>query len=512
MDEVSWLAVCVSVDQTTGTAWVVVRDHPNIPESKPELLAVDKNGRVHQRIDLGDLVPFSVAVDSDNGIVWVGCLGTTLRYTTQGEKLKSAKFASGFSIVPGASGDSVIAASDSDLVMATVADTGRVDVGFPPIDVRRDLLSSNQKWVAKVPWAGAKLQSSPELARLTLDKDAHLKLTDYPESAEKLRALGKALLMYANDYDDKLPDALGNLRAYVDERNRRSYVNEADLKWFQDNVEYLGKGMNIADRPDLAVAYDKTVLRRGEGTLVLYLDSRVAFEGPHKLDTLGIVVPPAATRPDDPGEARMRSAEILRNLGGAALFYTITHENRLPDRIEDLPEEPGLAKSWLAENVMYLGKHMRTHSEPDTPIAYDRTLLQAGQGTNVLYLDTRVVFEGTERLKTLGIIGVPPESRTQLEELGQALLIYASQYVHKYPDTLQDARNYISEKGDFSWILANVAYLGKGGTPREQPGRILAYDKTLLREGQGTFALYRDSHVEWVLADRLAARGIRFEP
>ncbi len=102
-DEVSWLAVCVSVDQTTGTAWIVVRDNPTVPGSKPELLAVDKNGQVQQRIDLGDLVPFSVAVDSDNGIVWVGCLGTTLRYTTQGEKLKSARFASGFSIVPGAS-------------------------------------------------------------------------------------------------------------------------------------------------------------------------------------------------------------------------------------------------------------------------------------------------------------------------------------------------------------------------------------------------------------------------
>lgn len=512
-DEVPWLATCVSVDQITGTAWVVVRDHPSFPESKPELLAVDKNGRLQQRIDLGDLIPFSVAVDSDNAVVWVGCRGTTLRYTTQGEKLKSARFADGFSIVPGASRNSVVAASDFDLAWATVADTGRVDVGFPPIDVRRDLLSSSQKWVAKVPWGGAKLQSSPELARLTLDRDAHLKLTDYPESAEKLGALGKALLMYANDYDDKLPDALGNLRAYVDESNRRSYVNEADLKWLEGNIEYLGKGRNIADRPDLVVAYDKMVLRKGEGTLVLYLDSHVVFDGPHKLETLGIGVPPAATRPDDLDEAALaKSADRLSALGEATLIYTIVHEDRLPDRMEDLPDESGLAKSWLVENVAYLGKHMRTYSEPDTPIAYDKTLLLAGQGTNVLYLDTRVVFEGPERLKTLGIIGVPSESRRQLEELGRALLIYASQHVHKYPDTLQDAREYISERGNSSWMLANVAYLGKGGTPREQPRRILAYDKTLLREGQGTLVLYRDSHVEWVPADRLAARDIRSEP
>jgi hypothetical protein len=304
-DEVSWLAPCVSVDQTTGAAWVVVRDNPSIPESKPELLAVDKNGRMQQRIDLGDLIPFSVAVDSDNGIVWVGCRGTTLRYTTQGEKLKSARFADGFSIAPGASRNSVVAASDFDLVTATVADTGRVDVGFPPVDVRRDLLSSSQKWVAKVPWSGAKLQSSPELAKLTMDRDAHMKLADYPESKAKLEALGKALLMYANDYDDKLPNALEGVR---------SFVGEADTKWLQDNVEYLGKGRNLADRPDLVVAYDKSVLRRGEGTLVLYLDSRVVFEGPHKLETLGIPVGGSTVNQQSDSREASRSHDVNRSV------------------------------------------------------------------------------------------------------------------------------------------------------------------------------------------------------
>ncbi|MBP7050154.1 MAG: M56 family metallopeptidase [Phycisphaerae bacterium] len=199
--------------------------------------------------------------------------------------------------------------------------------------------------------------------------------------------------------------------------------------------------------------------------------------------------------------ARSESAERLAALGKAALLYTIDHEDRLPDRIEDLPDESGLAKSWLIENVTYLGKHMRTYNEPDTPIAYDKTLLLAGQGTNVLHLDTQVVFEGPERLKELGIIGVPPESRTQLERLGKSLLIYASQNQHKYPDTLQDARDYIDKNCDYSWVLANVTYLGKGGTPREEPGRVLAYDKSLLKEGKSTNALYRDCHVAWVRVD-----------
>jgi hypothetical protein len=206
--------------------------------------------------------------------------------------------------------------------------------------------------------------------------------------------------------------------------------------------------------------------------------------------------------------ARRESAERLAALGKAALIYTIEHEDRLPDRIEDLPNEFGLATSWLIENVTYLGKRMRTSNEPDTPIAYDKTLLLAGQGTNALHLDTQVVFEGPKRLKELGIAGVPPESRTQLEKLGKSLLLYANRNQHKYPDTLQDARDYISRDGDYSWVLANVTYLGKGGTPREQPGRILAYDKTLLEQGKGSNALFRDCHVAWVPADRLSAQRV----
>lgn len=302
-DEISWLAVCVSVDQRTGIAWIVARDNPTVADSKPELLAVDKNGRMQQRIDLGDLLPFSVAVDSDNGIVWVGCMGTTLRYTTAGEKLKSARYAWGFSIVPGSSRDDVIAASQFELVMATVADAGRGGLGAPPREVR-DLLGSSQKWVAKVPWAAAKLPSSPELVSLTRDRDAGLKLADYPESKDRLEALGKALLMYANDYEDKLPDTLEGVR---------SFVGDTDMKWFLDHIEYLGKGRNLADRPDLVVAYDKAVLRKGEGTLVLYLDSRVTFEGPHKLETLGIPVGgSAANQRRDSGEP-FRSNDVNRS-------------------------------------------------------------------------------------------------------------------------------------------------------------------------------------------------------
>ena len=63
----SW-ASSVSIDQKTGNAWVVVRDHPDVPESKLEVWTVDKRVQVKSRIDLGDLMPFCVAVDSESAV------------------------------------------------------------------------------------------------------------------------------------------------------------------------------------------------------------------------------------------------------------------------------------------------------------------------------------------------------------------------------------------------------------------------------------------------------------
>jgi len=54
--QILFTAVSVSVDQKTGNAWVVVRAHSQVPDSKPELLVVSKNVEIKQRIDLGDLI------------------------------------------------------------------------------------------------------------------------------------------------------------------------------------------------------------------------------------------------------------------------------------------------------------------------------------------------------------------------------------------------------------------------------------------------------------------------
>lgn len=87
------------------------------------------------------------------------------------------------------------------------------------------------------------------------------------ESAKKLKRLGLALFMYASQHEEKYPDTLQELQRRVD-----------DLKWFLENVEYLGKGKTTTDVPPTPVAYDKTLLEKGTSTNILFNDGHVLFE------------------------------------------------------------------------------------------------------------------------------------------------------------------------------------------------------------------------------------------
>jgi hypothetical protein len=102
------------------------------------------------------------------------------------------------------------------------------------------------------------------------------------ESFAKLAALGKALVLYVNEHADQLPDTFQALRG------RPTYMSDADIAWLEARIEYLGRGKTIAVFPDTVIAYDKTLLARQKGTIVLYADSHVTFESPVALKRLGI--------------------------------------------------------------------------------------------------------------------------------------------------------------------------------------------------------------------------------
>jgi len=217
--------------------------------------------------------------------------------------------------------------------------------------------------------------------------------------------------------------------------------------------------------------------------------------------------------------SRIESRTRLADLGKALLIYANDHDDKFPEHLSGLWDEVKVGMSWLLENVTYLGKDVSPMDHPARVLAYDKTLLATGTGTNVLYLDSHVAFETRTRLEELGITSTGGrtfearvESAKQLSALGKGLLMYANDWNDKFPNTLQEARDYINENGDFSWVAKNVTYLGQGVSPwHANPARVLAYDKTLLAKGAGTNVLYLDSHVTFESPNRLKDLGLVHE-
>ena len=169
-------------------------------------------------------------------------------------------------------------------------------------------------------------------SEIVIGKDGEEELRRVIESAEKLKGLGRALIVYANDDEEgRFPDTL-------EELHQGDYVSEKDLEWLLENIGYLGKGKTATDSPGTAIAYDKALLRKGKGTNVLFLDGHVAFERPEQLEKLGIASEPAwgvaveglqcRLRPDgtkwQAGETPTLKADI-RNLGTHQL-YVVQHQ------------------------------------------------------------------------------------------------------------------------------------------------------------------------------------------
>ncbi len=120
------------------------------------------------------------------------------------------------------------------------------------------------------------VEDNESTARLRVEE-----LRQRMEAARKLSDLGKAMLIYANDHDDKYPESLDDLL-------KDDLIDKAELDWFKENIEYIGHKVKLSDRPDAVTAYDKILLEKGEGTNVLYNDLHVQFVKPEKLKKLGI--------------------------------------------------------------------------------------------------------------------------------------------------------------------------------------------------------------------------------
>jgi len=222
----------------------------------------------------------------------------------------------------------------------------------------------------------------------------------------------------------------------------------------------------------------------------------------------------------------LRSAEWLNRLGRSLLIYASQNEDRLPPSLEmrelaDSEEQ----YQWMVEDVEYLGAGVTCAQSPSLVVAYDRTLLAMGKGTNVLFLDTHIEYVGPEKFAKYGLSGgveavmqknaerdQHDRSREHLERLGRSLRIYGNHNEDRLPPSLEEIRQHIGREERYQWIVENVEYLGAGHLFSQSPSLVIAYDRTFLATGQGTYALFLDNHVEFIEPERLAEHGLPAEP
>jgi len=103
-------------------------------------------------------------------------------------------------------------------------------------------------------------------------------------SAGRLMKLGTAKDLYMTDNEREFPQTLDDLKIYFSGKDKEIF------SWLLKNVEYLGSDLE-RDKVDISktpIAYDKTLLKKGEGTNVLFVNGLVEFCRPGELGELGI--------------------------------------------------------------------------------------------------------------------------------------------------------------------------------------------------------------------------------
>ncbi len=109
---------------------------------------------------------------------------------------------------------------------------------------------------------------------------------------------------------------------------------------------------------------------------------------------------------DSESQQLAESVKRLMRFGLMAWKYAEEHDWRYPAAIEELKD---YAKrfdqdfQWILDNVAYVGAGKLGQDPGDTLIAYDKTLLAKGKGTNAVFRDGHAAFIEPKRLSEYGI-------------------------------------------------------------------------------------------------------------
>ena len=97
------------------------------------------------------------------------------------------------------------------------------------------------------------------------------------------------------------------------------------------------------------------------------------------------------------------------------------------------------------------------------------------------------------------------------EVLTNSIASYREDHGDRFPTQLEALeRNH--DENAFRWLLANIAYVGADKNPDDDPRTVIAYDKTLLAQGQGTYVFYSDGRLEFEGPLELRELGITASP
>ncbi len=139
------------------------------------------------------------------------------------------------------------------------------------MDRARQTIQFRYKMVQKDPPAGTEIRNQNDEESVQLY-----------QSAQQMNRFGRSLLFYASEHEDRFPQSLEEIKKYAD--------SEEHYRWIMENVTYLGAGLTTARPSSRPVAYDKTLLAKGKGTNVVFLDTHIELASPEKLVKLGLPV------------------------------------------------------------------------------------------------------------------------------------------------------------------------------------------------------------------------------
>jgi hypothetical protein len=98
------------------------------------------------------------------------------------------------------------------------------------------------------------------------------------------------------------------------------------------------------------------------------------------------------------------SLNKLKYLSRILEKYAHDYDQAFPDDLSDLHTYDSEGHlDWLIEHCEYLGRGKTLQDSLTTPLAYDKVLINVGEGTTVLFLDTLTIYAKPDELRELGI-------------------------------------------------------------------------------------------------------------